>query len=47
MGIEKIKASMQSGVALGRHGVGSHINHSARTLALMLESTTALMSLCG
>jgi len=47
MGSEKIAASLESAVALARHGVGSHVNHSARTLALMLESATALMSLYG
>ena len=47
MGSEKIAASMESAVALARHSVGSHVDHSARTLALMLESATALMSLYG
>jgi hypothetical protein len=47
MGTEKIVASMESAVALARHSVGSHVNHSARAWALMLESATALMSLYG
>jgi hypothetical protein len=47
MGTEKIVASMESAVALVRHSVASHVNHSARAWALMLESATALMSLYG
>ena len=47
MGSEKIAASVQSAVALGRYGTVKHMNYSARTLALMLESSVALMSLYG
>jgi hypothetical protein len=47
MGSEKIVAGIESAIALGRHGTGAQINHSARILGLMLQSTTALMSLYG
>ena len=45
MGSEKIVAGIESAIALGRHGTATQMNHSARTLGLMLQSTTALMSL--
>jgi predicted metal-binding membrane protein len=47
MGSEKIAAGIESAVALGRHGTATQMNHSARTLGLMLQSATALMSLYG
>jgi hypothetical protein len=47
MGSEKIAASLQSALALGGYGAVKQMNHSARAFALMLESTTALMSLYG
>jgi predicted metal-binding membrane protein len=47
MASEKIEASMESAAALGRRGTATHINHSARTFGLMLQSTAALVSLYG
>jgi hypothetical protein len=47
MGSEKIEASIESAAALGRRGTAVHLNHSARTLGLVFESATALMSLYG
>lgn len=45
MGSEKIEASIESVAALGHRGTTTHINDSARTFGLMLQSTAALMSL--
>lgn len=47
MACEKIEASRESAAALGRRGTATHIDHSARTFELMLESTAALVSLYG
>ena len=47
MASEKIEASMESAAALGGRAAATHINHSARTLGLMLQSAGALMSLYG
>lgn len=47
MAYEKIEAHRESAAALRRRSTGAYINHSARTFGLVLESTAALMSLCG
>lgn len=47
MGAEKIEAGIESVAALGRRGTATHVNHSARTFGLMLQSGAALMSLYG
>lgn len=45
MTAEKIEANIESAAVLGRRRTATHINHSARTLGLMLESTAGLMAL--
>ena len=47
MASEKIEASIESAVAMGRRATATHINRSARTFGLMLESGAALISLYG
>lgn len=47
MASEKIEAGIESAAALGGRATATHINRSARTFGLMLETSAALMSLYG
>jgi hypothetical protein len=47
MASEKIEVSIESAAAMGGRATTTHINRSARTFGLMLESGAALMSLYG